>query len=138
MGTKIIVIKLKEVIKTGILALVGLLIIGLILYFFIPKNDDLEHAIYTPGKYTSEIILHNSPVLVEVTVSSNKILDIELLNMNEIQEVFYPLFGSSMKDLTDQIINSQETSIYSSAEISTTSEILVKAVENALSQAKIS
>lgn len=138
MGTKIVVIKLKEVIKTGVLAFIGLLIICLIIYLFIPKNNNMAQATYNPGTYASEIILHNNPVLVEVTVSSNEILNIELLNMNETQEVFYPLFGASMEELTTQIIHTQETNIYSSADTSTTNEILIKAVENALNQAKVS
>lgn len=135
MSTKIVVVKLREVIKTAVFAILGLLILGIIVYLFIPKGDN-NNAKYIPGTYSSEIILHSNPVLVEVTVSKDEILGINLLNMRETQEVFYPLFERSINDIASQIIENQNTNIKSSINTSMTDNILVKAIDKALEEAR--
>lgn len=132
MSTKIVVIKLKEVLKTALLAIIGILVLAIIVYLFIPKDNKTA---YNEGTYSSDIILHNQPVSVEVTVSKNEILDIKLVNMKETQEVFYPLFERSIDDISAQIIENQSTDI-EAKNSSMTSQILVKAVEQALEEAK--
>ena len=109
MGSKFVVIKLKDVLKKAILTIIGFLIIAGVLYLCIHRDE--KEACYVPGTYSSEIILHNSPVSVQVTVSSNTITDISLLNMGETQEVFYPLFQQSLNDLSSEIIETQSTAI---------------------------
>ncbi len=133
MSTKIVVVKLKDILKTTMFAIIGIIILGIIIYLFIPKNNNTA---YNPGTYSSEIILHSNPVSVEVTVSKDEILDIALVNMGETQEVFYPLFERSIDDVSAQIIENQSTDIVSSVDTSMTNDILVKAVEQALEQAK--
>lgn len=133
MSTKIVVVKLRDIIKKVILAVIGIVILSLIVYFFIPKGDKVA---YNPGTYSSDIILHSNPVSVEVTVSKDEILDISLVNMNETQEVFYPLFGRSIDDVSAQIIENQDTNVVSSVSNSMTNDIIVKAVEQALDKAK--
>lgn len=135
MSTKIVVVKLKEVIKKSIFALIGLIILIAIFCFFLPKTDNSQVK-YNPGTYSAEIILHSNPVLVEVTVSKDEILDIQLLNMGETQEVFYPLFERSIDSVAEQIIENQSTIISSSTDNNMTTQILVKAVDNALNQAR--
>lgn len=133
MSTKIVVVKLKDVLKKALLTIVGLIILGVIVYFFIPKGDKTA---YNPGTYSSNIILHSNPVSVQVTVSKDEILDIELVNMGETQEVFYPLFERSIDDISAQIIENQSTDITASVDTSMTTDILIKAVEQALNEAK--
>ena len=99
-GTKIIVFQLKEVIRTAIFAIIGvLLIIGLI-YFFLPKksgdNEEptqtQEETLYLPGTYKAQINLHKiNPLNVFVTVSESKITKIALAETNEELDYFYPL-----------------------------------------------
>ena len=81
-------------------------------------------------------MLHSNPVSVQVTVSKDEILDINLVNMGETQEVFYPLFERSIDDISAQIIENQNTDITTSVDNSMTTDILVKAVEQALEKAK--
>ncbi len=135
MGTKIVVVQMKQLIRTVIFTVLGILLIGVLIYFFIPKDDN-SSAIYNPGTYKSEIILHNNPVTVEVTVSEDEILDIQLLNMGETQEVFYPLFSQSMETLSAAIIENQSLEVEYEKDASMTNEILLKAVDKALEQAE--
>ncbi len=133
MSTKIVVVKLRDIIKKSLLTILGIIILCLIIYLFMPKG---EKTTYKPGTYSSEIILHSNPVSVEVTVSKDEILNISLINMNETQEVFYPLFGRSIDDISAQIIENQNTDISASIDTSVTNDILIKAVNQALDKAK--
>lgn len=133
MGSKFVVIKLKDVLKKAILTIIGFLIIAGVLYLCIHRDE--KEACYVPGTYSSEIILHNSPVSVQVTVSSNTITDISLLNMGETQEVFYPLFQQSLNELSSEIIETQSTDIALEKDKEVTGGILLKAVNSALEKA---
>lgn len=136
MKTKIVVIKFKELIKTAVFAVIGIAVIIFLIYIFIPKTGK-QQALYTPGTYSASIILHNNPIEVDVTVSETEIKDIQLLNMGETQEVFYPLLEPSMDELAAEIIKNQSTEITASADKSTTYDILLSAVDYALAQARI-
>jgi len=135
-GTKIVVLQLKEIIKTAVFTIIGIGLIVLLIYMFIPKEEK-EAALYNPGTYSAEIILHNNPVSIEVTVNENEIVDIKMLNMNQTQEVFYPLFDTALEQIQQDIINNQSTDINPSTDISVTGQILIDAVDNALEQAKV-
>jgi len=135
-GTRIIVLQLKEIIKTAVFVLIGLAVILLLIYLFIPRNKpEVSSDIYVPGTYTAEIILHNNPVNVDVTVSKDKILDVTMTDLGETVEAFYPLFQPAMADLSKEIIQNQSTDLEPSSDYPVTGQIILDAVQNALSQA---
>jgi len=136
-GTRIIVLQLKEIIKTAVFVVLGVLVILLLVYLFIPRNKpEVRSDLYIPGTYTAEIILHNNPVEVGVTVSEDKIIGVTMTNMAEIQEVFYPLFQPAMADLSKAIVESQSTDVVLSMDYPITGQIILDAVNAALSQAQ--
>ncbi len=141
---KIVVVQLKEVIMTVIFSILGIILLGLIIYIFIPKDKptnatvyETENNLYIPGKYTSSIALGDKIVEIEVEVSKNKIVSIELVNLDEEQEIFYPLVKPAMANLSEQIISNQslETEFDSDSEV--TESVLLNAITDALEQAKI-
>lgn len=134
-GTKIMVFQLKELIKTGVFALIGLILIVVLIVFLLPNDKNGTAAGYVPGTYAAQIILHSSPVDIEVTVSDKEITNIELKNMKAEQETFYPLFKPTLETLSEQIIRYQTTKIATKKESAVTSRILLDAVDAALQQA---
>ncbi|MCL2463420.1 MAG: hypothetical protein FWF44_12195 [Defluviitaleaceae bacterium] len=136
-GTRIIVLQLKEIIKTAVFVLIGLAVILLLIYLFIPRNKPEINSsdLYVPGTYTAEIILHNNPVNVDVKVSKDKILDVTMSNLGETEDVFYPLFQPAMADLSKAIIANQSADIVPSSDYPVTGQIILDAVQNALNQA---
>ena len=135
-GTRIIVLQLKEIIKTAVFVVLGVLVILLLVYLFIPRNKpEVRSDLYVPGTYTAEIILHNNPVNVGVEVSEDKILNVTMTNLAETQEVFYPLFQPAMEDLSKAIVESQSTDIAPSMDYPITGQIILDAVNAALAQA---
>ena len=134
-GTRIMVFSLKELIRTGIFALIGLILIIALIYLIIPKNNGGSSAQYLPGTYSAQIVLHQSPVDVFVTVNEKEILNVELGSMKTVQEAFYPLFKPTLAELSKQIVRYQTTKIAAEPNNAVTSRILLDAVASALEKA---
>jgi len=134
-GAKIFVLQVKDIIRTGIFVLIGLLLIILLVMALLPKKEASAQAVYAPGTYTAQIILHNKPVNIEVTVSEHDIMGIALTGMEESQELFYPLFKPTMSHLSKEVVKQQTTNIPTTADSAVTSNILLRAIRAALAQA---
>ncbi len=140
-GTKIVVVHIKEILKSALFAVLGIALIIMLILFFIPKSKPEQASsaasLYVAGKYTSEIMLQKNPVNVEVTVSENEILSIKLKNLAEEQQVFYPLIQPTMELLAAEIISNQAVPIELSTENVVTERVLLNAIKLALAQAEI-
>ncbi|MDE6749173.1 MAG: hypothetical protein K2K21_08965 [Lachnospiraceae bacterium] len=114
--TKIVVLHLKELIYTGIFAVLGILLIILLVIMFLPKNEK-KNAVttmtqtstntYIPGVYTTSLILNDNVVEIEVTVDEQSINSIRLVNLDEAVTTMYPLIQPSFESLASQIIVNQ-------------------------------
>ena len=132
MASKIFVVKLKDVIKTAVFAILGIVIIAAIIAFVSGSNK----SAYNEGTYNSEIILYGNPVELSVTVGKNEIESISLEQLNETQSVFYPTFSSCIDEISQQVIELQSTDIELGKDYEVTGSILLNAIDNALEQAK--
>ena len=141
--TKIVVLRMKEIIYTAIFVGLGILLITLFLFMFRPKKDTVptsaEVASYVPGVYSSPITLNNQEVNVEVTVDADRITSVSLVPLSETVTTMYPLMQPAMDTLSEQIVKNQSTKNVSySTEMRYTSSVLLKAVDKALSKAELS
>ena len=143
-GTRIFVLQLKDVIKTALFAVLGLALILLLVYLFLPRDRDIEpasaigsSALYIPGTYSSQIMLRSSPIDVAVTVSSEEILSVRMTNFQETHETIYPLMRPAMDRLAREIIAYQTIELTPSTEFPVTGRLILDAVESALGQARI-
>lgn len=141
--TKIIVLHLKELIYTGIFVVLGILFLLLLLIMFLPGKKTTPDAsgadsgIYTPGKYTTSLILGSSAVDVEVVVDDNNINSIRLVNLDEAVTTMYPLMEPALNDLADQICAKQSMEDLSySDDNKYTAQVLLEAIASALSKAE--
>ena len=135
-GTRIMVVQSKQLIKLGLCILAGIALVIALAIYFAPRPI-APTAGFAPGSYAAQIILHSRPVDVVVTVDERQITNIELVNMREEQEVFYPLFRPTLDELSAQIIKYQTTRIATTPENAVTSRILLNAVDAALSMAAL-
>lgn len=139
--TKIVVLRMKEIIYTAIFIGLGILLITLFLIMFRPSKNSVETASdelsYVPGVYTSSIVLGNQNVNVEVAVDANHINSITWAPLSDSVTTMYPLMGPALEELSDQICSTQslENLTYSS-ESQYTSMTLVKAIKEALHKAQ--
>lgn len=92
---------------------------------------------YSPGIYTSSLVLNNSALEVEVCVDLDSINSISIKNMDEAITTMYPLMSNSIEDLEKQIVNSQSLdNITYAAENRYTYMVLLDAINHALSKAE--
>jgi len=142
--TKIVVLRMKEVIYTGIFAVLGILLILLLIFMFVPKNKENNTPTTAPtmkyiaGVYTTPIVLNDNTLDVEVVVDENNINSIRLVNLSEAMTTMYPLMQPSIESLSEQIYEKQSTDNITYTESNKyTSTLLLNAVESALEKASI-
>ena len=138
--TKIVVLHTKEVIYTGILVVLAV-VLAVLLFLMFGKNKNADpasaDAIYHAGVYTSPITLNDNTFDVEVKVDENHINSISLVNLSETTTAMYPLVEPALDALSDQIYTSQSTeNITYSEENKYTSMLLLEAIDNALDKAR--
>lgn len=142
--TKIIVLRMKEIIYTAIF--VGLALLLIALFFIMFRRDKAEpqpetpsaEASYTPGIYSSAVRLANEQINVEVTVDANQITSISMKPLSDSVAAMYPLVEPAMQDLAGQILKSQSLdSVTYQTQQKYTSAVLLKAIEAALNKAEI-
>lgn len=146
--TKIVVLHMKELIYTGIFCLLGILFIVLLIMMFLPdkdKNSSPEEdtaeassrsSVYIPGIYTTELVLGNQSIDVEVIVEEDSITSIRLVNLNEAVTTMYPLLEPTLDSICAQVYESQslDTVTYTS-DSKYTSLVLLEAIQSSLDKA---
>ena len=137
--TKIVVLHLKGVVYTAIFAILGILLVILLIFMFLP--DDKEKATketmkYTAGVYTSSIQLNDNAIDVEVVVDDNHINSITLVNLDESTAAMYPLMQPTLDNITQQVYEKQSLDNISYGDDNQyTSMVLLNAIQAALDKA---
>lgn len=140
--TKIIVLHMKEVIYTGIFLLLAV-ILAIVLFFMFGSGQKKSasadaKSLYKPGIYTSSIDLNENTFDLEVTVDSDRVTSIRLVNLSdESTAAMFPLMEPALESLASQIYTSQSLeNIQYSEDQKYTSMILLNAIETALKKAE--
>lgn len=152
--TKIVVLHMKELIYTAIFAALGILFIVLLIMMFLPdKEKDSapdnsapeeesvatdSDALYIPGVYTTELVLGNQSIDVEVIVDRNSITSIRMVNLNDAITTMYPLLEPTFESICSQVYELQtlEGVTYSS-DSKYTSLVLLESIRNSLDKASV-
>ena len=141
--TKIVVLRMKELIFTGILAALGILLIIMLVVVFLPKSKDSPENTtntgkYEPGVYTAAVMLNDSSFDVQVVVDENNINSVSLVNLDETVETMYPLVKPAMEELSRQIADTQSLDHITYSESNQyTSIVLMNAIEEAIEKASL-
>lgn len=159
---KIVVLKMREIIYTVVLLFLVILLVLCLVLMFSKKQAETDQteqsstttetqlttqsdsgtsvdseSTYTPGVYTSPVTLGESTVDVEVTVNSNRITAIRLVNLSETAAASYPLVSPSLDHIASQILEKQSLEeITCPQENRYTSQLLLSAISDALTLAK--
>ena len=132
---------MKELIYTGIFVVLGILLILLLIFMFLPnknKGDDMVETMgYVAGVYHSSIEFNDSAIDVEVVVDSNEIQSISLVNLDETVAAMYPLMQPVSEEISQQICENQSLeNITYDKENQYTVNVLLQAIEEALKKAE--
>lgn len=131
---------MKEIIYTAIFAALGILILCLLFFMFVPGRSKTRNTgrHYTPGIYTSSVTLNNTELEVEVSVNESQIDSIRISNLSETVTTMYPLLQPAIEDLADQILKTQSLEHLTLPEDNPyTSWLLLQAVEAAIKKAAV-
>lgn len=92
---------------------------------------------YSPGVYTSSILLNGTPIDIQVTVDSDNINNIEMINLSESVQTMYPMLNSSFYEIKTAVINNGSTdNITYNAGSKYTATMLLSAIDSALAKAR--
>ena len=152
--TKIVVLRMKELIYTGIFAVLGIVLIILLISMFTSKDDNVNvpnnsaqppaaesvttsaEASYIPGIYTTELVLGGESVDVEVIVDKDSITSIRMVNLNEAVTTMYPLLQPTLESICSQVYETQSLEdITYTADSKYTSLVLLEAIKSSLDKA---
>lgn len=144
--TKIVVLHMKELIYTGIFAVLGILLVILLIMMFLPGKEDnaprqepdiTETAsTYIPGIYTTELVLGSQSIDVEVIVDHDTITSIRMVNLNDAVTTMYPLLQPTFDSICEQVYEQQSLeNITYTSESKYTSLVLLEAIQNSLNKA---
>ena len=143
--TKIVVLRLKEVLLTGLFVLLGIILVVVLVVSFLPKNEETSQPTnavaentltYIPGTYSTSLILNDMTANIEVIVDENYISSVRFVELNEALKSKYPLLEPALSDIADQLIETQSMeSIVYSDDMRYTATLLISAIESALKEA---
>lgn len=142
--TKIVVLRMKEIIYTAVFLGFAILLVLLLFIMFRPgsKPKDAPAAspevIYTPGVYSTALQLGSQEVNIEVTVDSDRITSITMMDLSDSVSAMYPLAAPSLQHLAEQITATQSLENLDYGEESRyTSQVLIHAIDQAIDKARI-
>lgn len=149
--TKIMVVKMREIIYTVLFLALAVLLVVLLVRMFTSGSSgqtnsasgpDTRAAAYTDdaryiaGVYTTPVTLGDSTVDVEVIVDENHINAIRLVNLSETTTAMYPLVSPSLDTIAQQICQNQSLENITCPESNKyTAQVLLNAISQALRQA---
>lgn len=143
--TKIVVLRLKEVLLTGLFVLLGIILVVVLVVSFLPKKEETSQPAnavaentlsYIPGTYSTSLILNDMTANIEVIVDENYISSVRFVELNEALKTKYPLLEPALSDIADQLIETQSMeSIVYSDDMRYTATLLISAIESALKEA---
>lgn len=136
--TKIVVVKAKELIYTGIFLVLGILFVILLITMFGKDRtkDSASAQKYVPGVYSSTITLGENTLNVSVAVDEDTISGVSIENLNKTVTTMYPLLEPALNEINSQIsVVDNVDDITYSKENQYTYIILNQAIKNALEQA---
>ena len=147
-NTKIVVVKLKEVILTAALVLLSIVVLLFVITAISAKKEapvdisgtgnSTASALYHPGVYTSSVTLNDTTIHLELVCDSNHINSVRLVNLDDAVETMYPLLHPALEDLELQLsrdVPLEELTLTEGSQYTQT--LLIEAIETTLSKAEI-
>ena len=141
--TKIVVLQLKEIVYTAIFVALGIVLILLLVFMFLGKDDDTianvagqESVHYTAGVYNTAIKLNDNILNLEVVIDEDQITSVRLLNIDEAISTMYPLVEPSLAKIEEQLLSGVSLDeIEYSEDSKYTQMLLVDAIQATLDKA---
>ena len=135
-STKFVVVKAKELAKTAVFAILGVIIIVGLITFFLHMGDDENTGMYRDGTYYGEMETGGETTVIAVEIENGEIAAVSAEETSEAVAVFYPLLTSVVEEVGDKVVSSQSLTVEVSPENAYSAQIVLDAVAECLEKAK--
>ena len=135
-STKFVVVKAKELAKTAVFAILGVIIIVGLITFFLHMGDDDNTGMYRDGTYYGEMETGGETTVIAVEIENGEIAEVSAEETSDAVAVFYPLLTSVVEEVGDKVVASQSLTVEVSPENAYSAQIVLDAVAECLEKAK--
>ena len=135
--TKFVVVKMRELLKTAVFAVLGVIILVGLITFFLRMGAGEETGQYRDGTYEAAVQLGTEQAVVSVEINDGKIAQVTMQEMAECVAVMYPMVESTMDEIAAQVIQNQSAQqVDVSSQQTYSAQVLLDAVAQCLAQAE--
>ncbi len=135
-STKFVVVKAKELVKTAVFAVLGVIIIVGLITFFLNMGKDEDTGLYRDGTYYGEMQVGQKRAEIAVTVEDGAIADISMEEPDEAVAAFYPLLETTAEEVGREVVATQSLTIEVDPENAHSAQLVLNAIAQGLEQAK--
>lgn len=135
-STKFVVVKAKELVKTAVFAVLGVIIIVGLITFFLNMGKDEDTGLYRDGTYYGEMNVGQETAEIAVTVEDGEIAAISMEDPRETVAAFYPLLETAAEEVGREVVATQSLTIEVDPENAHSAQLVLNAIAEGLEKAK--
>ena len=135
-STKFVVVKARELIKTAVFAVLGVIIIVGLITFFLHMGDDEKTGMYRDGTYYGEMETGGEVTEIAVEIKNGEIADVSMEEPVEAVAVFYPLLETAAEEVGQAVVESQSLTVEVAPENAHSAQLVLDAVAECLKKAE--
>ena len=135
-GTKFVVVKARELVKTAVFAVLGVIIIAGLITFFLRMGADENTGMYRDGTYYGEMKAGGEAAEVAVEIENGEIAAVSMEEPTEAVSVFYPLLEKAAAEVGQAIVEGQTLAVEVSPEQTYSAQLVLDAVAECLEKAE--
>lgn len=135
-STKFVVVKAKELVKTAVFAVLGVIIIVGLITFFLNMGKDEDTGLYRDGTYYGEMNVGQETAEIAVTVEDGEIAAISMEDPGEAVAAFYPLLETAAEEVGREVVATQSLTIEVDLENAHSAQLVLNAIAEGLEKAK--
>ena len=135
-STKFVVVKAKELIKTAVFAVLGVIILVGLITFFLHMGDEENAGMYRDGTYYGEMELGGEITEIAVEIKNGEIADVSMEEPAEAVAVFYPLLETAAEEVGQAVVATQSLTVEVEPENAHSAQLVLDTIAECLQQAE--
>lgn len=135
-STKFVVVKARELIKTAVFAVLGVIIIVGLITFFLHMGDEENTGMYRDGTYYGEMKVGGEVTEIAVEIRDGQIADISMEEPAEAVTVFYPLLETAAEEVGQAVVATQSLTVEVEPENAHSAQLILDTVAECLEKAE--
>lgn len=135
-STKFVVVKARELIKTAVFAVLGVIIIVGLITFFLHMGDEENTGMYRDGTYYGEMEVGGEVTEIAVEIRDGQIADISMEEPAEAVTVFYPLLETAAEEVGQAVVATQSLTVEVEPENAHSAQLILDTIAECLKKAE--